>query len=277
MNKFLNFVEDANINNTQTYADFQSDSQRSQGFQSGNPASSIRVNTALRQANLVACALMDVCAPDDNTVDFRSTRASVAALINTKFASLGRTITLNGTIDNAPTFYAPTNPSTVSANYNKFLMTKGPNQAPVFGRVTYSDVEDAPPSWKRIAGNMSGSPGIRTYTCRDKISTVFSGLGGGNVAINFEIKIDNETVQYCRAEGRYINKNGIIYIAFSPVSALDAELDKYVVYEARATAPTANDNKDIDLTLRKIVISSGSVVITDETSHFEGITLEEYA
>lgn len=81
-NKFLDFVLDENVNNTMSYNDYNDDSQRKIGFQSGAIASSIRVNTALRQATLVACALMDVIAPNDSTVDFRSGRGDVARLIN---------------------------------------------------------------------------------------------------------------------------------------------------------------------------------------------------
>lgn len=83
-NKFKLWVEDANINATQTYNDFDSDTQRAGGFVGGTPASAIRVNTALRQANLIACALMDVVAPNDNTIDFRSSRADTATFLGSK-------------------------------------------------------------------------------------------------------------------------------------------------------------------------------------------------
>lgn len=80
-NKFLDWVDDSNINNTQTYEDFENDEQRKQGFKSGTAASSIRVNTALRQANLVANAIMDVVAPNDATLNFKSKRTDVATKI----------------------------------------------------------------------------------------------------------------------------------------------------------------------------------------------------
>lgn len=50
--------------NVQSYSDFVSDTQRSSGFSVGNVASSIRVNSALRQANLVTAALMDALLPN---------------------------------------------------------------------------------------------------------------------------------------------------------------------------------------------------------------------
>lgn len=80
-NKFLDWVDDSNINNTQTYEDFENDEQRKQGFKSGTAASSIRVNTALRQANLVANAIMDVVAPDDSALNFKSKRNDIATKI----------------------------------------------------------------------------------------------------------------------------------------------------------------------------------------------------
>lgn len=87
-NKFKLWVEDKNINATQTYNDFDSDTQRAGGFVGGTPASAIRVNTALRQANLIACALMDVVAPNNANVDFRSSRADIVQAISTGLAAL---------------------------------------------------------------------------------------------------------------------------------------------------------------------------------------------
>lgn len=40
---------------------FKTDTQRINGFKAGDPASAIRVNSALRQANLVVASLMDMC------------------------------------------------------------------------------------------------------------------------------------------------------------------------------------------------------------------------
>ena len=128
-NKFTIWVDDANVDSaTQTQTEFASDNQRSQGFKQGNAISSIRVNTALRQANLITCALMNIVAPNDDTVDFRSSVADAQALLNTYFSSLGRTITLNGAVNTAPTFYAPTSAGTAG----RFLMSNGANKAPTF-------------------------------------------------------------------------------------------------------------------------------------------------
>lgn len=98
-NKFKLWVDDENINATQTYNDFDSDTQRAGGFVGGTPASAIRVNTALRQANLIACALMDVVAPNDNTIDFRSSRAATATFLGTKLKEyIGFSVDGNGVL-----------------------------------------------------------------------------------------------------------------------------------------------------------------------------------
>lgn len=62
MNNFSNWIESPipgqQVQDAVTFAE---DEQRIDGFKAGKPASSLRVNTALRQANLVICALMQMC------------------------------------------------------------------------------------------------------------------------------------------------------------------------------------------------------------------------
>ena len=90
--KFKIWVDDTHLNNVQSYDVFASDGQRTAGFVGGTPASSIRVNTALRQANLVACALMELV-DSTGTVDFRNKVSDVQTLINTYLTT--KLITLN--------------------------------------------------------------------------------------------------------------------------------------------------------------------------------------
>lgn len=63
--------------------------QRANGLQPGTVASAKVVNSALRQANLVAAALMSIC-DDAGTTDLQSTVASVASKIASKFNSFGK-------------------------------------------------------------------------------------------------------------------------------------------------------------------------------------------
>lgn len=68
---FIPWIEDNNVNATQDYNTYLNDSQRKEGFKGGTPASAIRVNTALRQANLVATALMKALNISE-TLNYRS-------------------------------------------------------------------------------------------------------------------------------------------------------------------------------------------------------------
>lgn len=70
--------------NCQSAETFGGDSERANGFAAGDVASSIRVNTALRQANLIACALMS--AIGDTTHSVESTVSDIAQLIRDHIA-----------------------------------------------------------------------------------------------------------------------------------------------------------------------------------------------
>lgn len=83
--KYIPWLDDSQaLANAFNYTDFAaglpSGSQRSQGFQPGTVSSAKCVNTALRQANLVAAALMDVVDPNGKT-DLQSKRTDVATVI----------------------------------------------------------------------------------------------------------------------------------------------------------------------------------------------------
>lgn len=74
-------------NNILSAAGFNDDTQRTNGFVAGQPASSIRVNTALRQANLVAAALMNVI-DTSNTYDVTSSLDDVTTGVRNFFNTL---------------------------------------------------------------------------------------------------------------------------------------------------------------------------------------------
>ncbi len=83
--KYIPWLDDSQaLANAFNYADFAaglpSGSQRSKGFQPGTVASAKCVNSALRQANLVAAALMDVVDPNGKT-NLQSKRTDVATVI----------------------------------------------------------------------------------------------------------------------------------------------------------------------------------------------------
>lgn len=67
MSKFKVWIDDNNVStNCQTSDVFADDNQRKSGFKSGTGASAIRVNTALRQANLIAVALVNALGVSDD-------------------------------------------------------------------------------------------------------------------------------------------------------------------------------------------------------------------
>lgn len=66
--------------NCQTLNSYENDTQRRNGFKGGTGASALRVNSGLRQANLVACALMEAVGDTQN--DLTSSVDSVKNSIN---------------------------------------------------------------------------------------------------------------------------------------------------------------------------------------------------
>lgn len=81
------WIDNPTNENTQDATTFAADSQRASGFVTGTPASSKRVNTALRQANLVAVALMDILAPNSD-VTAQSSVAQMKSAIQAYFNNL---------------------------------------------------------------------------------------------------------------------------------------------------------------------------------------------
>lgn len=84
-NNFKNWIDTPVAGtNVLSQANFASDTQRANGFKAGDPASAIRVNTGLRQANLVAASLMEaiqVAGVDISSLTHLSTISDVQAKI----------------------------------------------------------------------------------------------------------------------------------------------------------------------------------------------------
>lgn len=75
--------------NVMSYSAFASDTQRASGFIAGTIASSVRMNTALRQATLVTAALMSSL-DDSSTLDMNSSLADLTSFFTTQFGSFGK-------------------------------------------------------------------------------------------------------------------------------------------------------------------------------------------
>lgn len=82
MSNFKVWIDTPTAANTQTAAIFAADAQRTNGFIAATAISSIRVNTALRQATLVMAALMDTFASASTTGPQSTLAAVTTDLIN---------------------------------------------------------------------------------------------------------------------------------------------------------------------------------------------------
>ena len=72
--------------NVQSFKTFSNDEQRKAGFTANTPASSIRVNTALREATLFATGFMKAFF-DNSTLDATSTVAQMATALSNLIAT----------------------------------------------------------------------------------------------------------------------------------------------------------------------------------------------
>jgi hypothetical protein len=103
-NNFKNWIDTPVAGtNVLSQANFASDTQRVNGFKAGDPASAIRVNTGLRQANLVAASLMEaiqVAGVDISSLTHLSTISDVQAKITAGLNTIAKNglnaTTLNG-------------------------------------------------------------------------------------------------------------------------------------------------------------------------------------
>lgn len=87
-NKFVPWIDEVEPGTTtQEQSVFAEDSQRVNGFVAGDPASAIRVNSALRQANVVVAALMQL-ADELETLPDLDLNSSVANIANALKASI---------------------------------------------------------------------------------------------------------------------------------------------------------------------------------------------
>lgn len=86
-NAFRPWIDDVNVSasNVQDGATFVADTQRENGFAAGVPASSIRVNTALREATLVATALVNLLESAGDNFDAQTTLTAMETALGAYF------------------------------------------------------------------------------------------------------------------------------------------------------------------------------------------------
>lgn len=80
MANFYPWIDTAN-DNVMSVSDFADDAQRKTGFQAGQAASSARVNSALRQANLFVAALAEVVLASNTTLNLTSSVDAVKSAL----------------------------------------------------------------------------------------------------------------------------------------------------------------------------------------------------
>lgn len=190
--KFQIWVDNEHLDNVQSYASFENDSQRKAGFTPGTPASSVRVNSALRQANLIACALMEIVDPT-GTKDLRANVNDIKSLIN---SYLNTTLTTS-------------NSTNVTTNIN--------------GKAINTIFETNGTTVKNAtnAGNVSGSINGKA------ISSIFENNGttvkNATRATNADVAGDSETLQ-----GQDFNSDSINVFSGEEISKVVSKKIKHV-------------------------------------------------
>lgn len=127
--KFLPWIDTAILSgaaqNVLKYTDFLNDGERENGFKPRTPASSLRMNTALRGASLVTAAFMDIVAPDaalDASSAVEDVKTAISAYFNNNFVTadaLAARGTRYGVCDTAAATVAKT--VTVSGIFEQFV------------------------------------------------------------------------------------------------------------------------------------------------------------
>ena len=84
MANFYPWIDTSNTN-VMSANDFKNDNQRTTGFEAGQAASSKRVNSALRQANLFVAALANVILGNDTTLNLTSSLSAVQTKLADSF------------------------------------------------------------------------------------------------------------------------------------------------------------------------------------------------
>lgn len=187
MNANTNFsvwVDDSVVtNSTQDLTTFKADGQRQSGFSSGNVASSIRVNSALRQANLIACALVDVISNNYSGISYtpnlQSTRSYMGDAINAWLTNLIQNTTVTNAT-NATNVSITNNDTSGNANV-EFSIGSGSYSK------TINNVENATNATNDSDGNEISSTYLNTNT-NSTVTLVFTYSSGTTSTYTVYIK-----------------------------------------------------------------------------------------
>lgn len=150
-------------------SDLSTLSEKSTGFQGGKAAVAKNVNVALRQANLVACALMDVI-DSEAVLSYLSTREAIAAQCAAYFSKFAtETAITNGTIKASKAIQLCSDKGTVKLNAgsdDEYILPHTDAGVPKFklgsGNFKFEEV------WsKSFNGDLDGTATRATYASAD--------------------------------------------------------------------------------------------------------------
>lgn len=105
-NVWIDSPDDSSGGNVFSQSDFASDSQRADGYESGQTISAKRLNTILRQTSLITTALMDVFC-GSSTVTLTSTLANVKSALVAGIAAKAELTALSTTVNTLNTTTVP--------------------------------------------------------------------------------------------------------------------------------------------------------------------------
>lgn len=160
---------------------FATDSQRVNGFIAGNPASALRVNSALRQANIVVAGLMQMCDDIKTLPDGLSLMSTVTQVKNAIKAAIDQ---LDATVLAAAKAYTDTREGVINGEItnvqNRVTMLENEmdtTQADITQLKGYYEVDLTTSSWSGSSGNYSYSIPAATHKrgTRPRVHTYVNG------------------------------------------------------------------------------------------------------
>lgn len=153
---------------------FATDAQRVNGFIAGNPASALRVNSALRQANIVVAGLMQMCDDIKTLPDGLSLMSTVTQVKNAIKAAIDQ---LDATVLTSAKSYTDTREGVINGKITNIQNQVIAAQADITQLEGYYEVDLTTSSWSGSSGNYSYSIPAATHKrgTRPRVHTYVNG------------------------------------------------------------------------------------------------------
>lgn len=220
---------------------FATDAQRVDGFKAGDPASAMRVNSALRQANIVVAGLMQMCDDIKTLPNGLSLMSTVTQVKNAIKAAIDQ---LDATVLASAKSYTDTREGVINGKLTdkQNQITSNKNRLDAL-EPRVDDLED------EVAA-LSGGGGDSTReiitTLSGSIDGTVAGGGSGNYVIDYytfyEDRIVGQVTIYGGGEGAVIDYIGaMLDFMTHPINGVDSIFDVYSINNG--------DNYNFDLTL----------------------------